>query len=148
MNQIVEKELGVFTQGLPPKPYDCGCGECQEINEFAYGKLPLEYPSEIGRRLCLLSGQSICHFIPGLMKMAFEENEIDLADVFSDCETGAVPALGPAYDLDTIVDPSLRGQQDIYFEGGDHKELVHLAGEDFEELMEEAEFMHCSFHHA
>jgi Ala-tRNA(Pro) deacylase len=72
----------------------------------------------------------------------------DLADVFSDCEMGAVPALGPAYDLDTVVDPSLRGQQDIYFEGGDHQELVHMAGEDFEELMEDAKFMSCSVHHA
>jgi Ala-tRNA(Pro) deacylase len=73
--------------------------------------------------------------------------EDDLADVFSDCEMGAVPALGPAYDLDTVVDQSLRGQQDIYFEGGDHEELIHLAGEDFEELMEDAEFMNCSMHH-
>lgn len=75
MNQIVEKALGAFTQGLPAKACDCGCEECREINEFAFGKLPLEYPSEIGSRLCLLAGQSICHFIPGLMKMAFEENE-------------------------------------------------------------------------
>jgi len=73
--------------------------------------------------------------------------EDDLADVFSDCEMGAVPALGPAYDLDTVVDQSLRGQRDIYFEGGDHEELIHLAGEDFEELMEDAEFMNCSKHH-
>ena len=70
--------------------------------------------------------------------------EDDLASVFSDCEIGAVPALGPAYDLDTVVDQSLRGQPDIYFEGGDHEELVHLAGEDFEELLEDAEFMGCS----
>jgi len=70
--------------------------------------------------------------------------ETDLADVFSDCEVGAVPALGPAYDLDTVVDQSLRGQPDIYFEGGDHEELVHLAGEDFEELMEDAKFINCS----
>ncbi len=74
--------------------------------------------------------------------------EDDLASVFSDCEIGAVPALGRAYDLDTVVDQSLRGQPDIYFEGGDHEELVHLAGEDFEELMEDAEFMNCSRHRA
>ena len=38
-------------------------------------------------------------------------SEDDLDYVFSDCETGAVPALGPAYDLDTVVDHSLCGQR-------------------------------------
>ena len=74
--------------------------------------------------------------------------EMDLEYVFSDCEMGAVPALGQAYDLDTVVDQSLCEQSDIYFEGGDHEALVHLAGEDFEELMEDARFMNCSMHHA
>ena len=77
------------------------------------------------------------------LNMAMED---DLEDVFSDCERGAVPALGAAYDLDTVVDMSLCGLRDIYFEAGDHEELIHLAGEDFEELMEDARFMKCSKH--
>ncbi|MBT8422845.1 MAG: YbaK/EbsC family protein [Gammaproteobacteria bacterium] len=71
-------------------------------------------------------------------------SEAELVRVFSDCETGAVPALGPAYDLETVVDPGLCEQTDVYFESGDHEELVHLAGEDFAELLEDAEFMVCS----
>jgi Ala-tRNA(Pro) deacylase len=72
--------------------------------------------------------------------------EAELEYVFSDCEKGAVPALGPAYDLDTVVDPLLCEQTDVYFEGGDHEELIHLAGEDFAELMEDAEFVSFSKH--
>jgi Ala-tRNA(Pro) deacylase len=71
-------------------------------------------------------------------------SEAELEYVFSDCEKGAVPALGPAYDLQTVVDPWLCEQPDVYFEGGDHEELVHLAGEDFAELLEDAEFIGCS----
>jgi Ala-tRNA(Pro) deacylase len=71
-------------------------------------------------------------------------SEAELEYVFSDCEKGAVPALGPAYDLETVVDPWLCEQLDVYFEGGDHEELVHLAGEDFAELLEDAEFTGCS----
>lgn len=77
------------------------------------------------------------------LHMAMED---ELENIFPDCERGAVPALGPAYNLDTVVDESLCGQEDIYFEAGDHEELVHLAGEDFEELMEDARFMRCSLH--
>ena len=71
-------------------------------------------------------------------------SEAELEYVFSDCEKGAVPALGAAYDLQTVVDPWLCEQLDVYFEGGDHEELVHLAGEDFAELLEDAEFIGCS----
>ena len=71
-------------------------------------------------------------------------SEAELEYVFGDCEKGAVPALGPAYDLETVVDPWLCEQSDVYFEGGDHEALVHMAGEDFEELLEDAEFIGCS----
>jgi Ala-tRNA(Pro) deacylase len=71
-------------------------------------------------------------------------SEDELEYVFSDCEKGAVPALGPAYDLQTVVDPRLCEQLDVYFEGGDHEALVHMAGEDFAELLDDAEFIGCS----
>lgn len=74
-------------------------------------------------------------------------SEQELADIFDDCETGAVPAIGTAYDIDTVIDPLLFELHDVYFEGGDHQELVHLAGADFEELMEDANLLSCSSHH-
>jgi Ala-tRNA(Pro) deacylase len=53
--------------------------------------------------------------------------EQDAADIFSDCEPGAIPVVGPAYGVETIVDDSLMEQPDLYFEAGDHEHLVHLA---------------------
>jgi len=70
--------------------------------------------------------------------------EAELEYVFADCEKGAVPAVGPAYDLQTVVDPRLCEQTDVYFEGGDHEELVHMAGEDFQEALYGADFLGCS----
>lgn len=74
--------------------------------------------------------------------------EEDLAAVFPDCEVGAVPALGPAYQLDTVVDESLRGEAEIYFEAGDHEELISVKGSDFETLLGDARFLSCSVHRA
>jgi len=52
--------------------------------------------------------------------------ERDAAALFTDCEAGAIPALGTAYGVETVVDDSLMEQPDLYFEAGDHEHLVHL----------------------
>lgn len=62
-------------------------------------------------------------------------SEEQIEPLFSDCLPGAVPALGAAYGLKTIVDDSLGNQSDVYFEGGDHQTLIHVSGENFRKLM-------------
>lgn len=61
------------------------------------------------------------------------EDEVSL--MFPDCEVGAIPPLGTAYGIDTVVDAELLVQDDVYFEGGDHQHLVHVRGTDFRRLM-------------
>ena len=70
--------------------------------------------------------------------------EDDLADVFFDCEQGAVPPLGPDYLVPTVVDLALTKQDDIYFEAGDHVELIHVSATSFKTLMRGAEYMTIS----
>jgi Ala-tRNA(Pro) deacylase len=77
------------------------------------------------------------------LELAEEE---ELADIFTDCELGAIPPLGEAYGVDVAVDSSLTACDDIYFEAGDHVELLHLRGEDFRDLMAGAEQGHYSRH--
>jgi Ala-tRNA(Pro) deacylase len=64
------------------------------------------------------------------------EDEIGL--VFSDCEAGAVPALGSSYGVATIVDDDLETAPDIYFEAGDHKSLIHMDRAEFCRLTQHA----------
>lgn len=61
--------------------------------------------------------------------------EDEIAMMFPDCELGALPAVGTAYGIETVVDASLLVQPDVYFEGGDHEHLVHVSGADFRKLM-------------
>lgn len=61
------------------------------------------------------------------------ENEI--APLFSDCETGAIPPIGPAYGVETFMDDALGSLANVYFEAGDHAELVHTRGDDFRALL-------------
>ncbi len=77
---------------------------------------------------------------PGLNLMT----EDDLGEVFFDCEKGAVPPLGPDYRIPTVVDTSLADREDIYFEAGDHRDLVHVSGTSFQKLMRGAEYLEIS----
>jgi Ala-tRNA(Pro) deacylase len=69
-----------------------------------------------------------------------------LIELFRDCEPGAVPPLGPAYGIDTIMDERLADAPDIYFEGGDHQALIHLDGTEFLKLMSKVPRARISHH--
>lgn len=73
-------------------------------------------------------------------------SEYELGNLFSDCEIGALPALGPAYGLETLVDDAIVEQPEIYFEAGDHEQLIHVSAEVFETLMGES-IRHGHFSH-
>jgi Ala-tRNA(Pro) deacylase len=61
--------------------------------------------------------------------------EEDFVRLFSDCEAGAVPPLGPAYAIETFLDQALLSLANVYFEAGDHEHLVHTTGDDFQSLL-------------
>ncbi len=61
--------------------------------------------------------------------------EPELGHLFADCDVGAVPAVGQAYKIETVWDETLGQMPDIYFEGGDHEQLVHMSGSQFRVLM-------------
>lgn len=67
-------------------------------------------------------------------------SEDGFVPVFRDCERGAIPPLGPAYGMETVVDESLVGQPEVYFEAGDHEELIRVNGEQFLALLRQARY--------
>ena len=62
-------------------------------------------------------------------------NEKEITDLFEDCSTGAIPPAVKAFGYDAIIDDSLSRCAEVYFEAGDHTELVHMRGTDFQALM-------------
>lgn len=98
--------------------------------------VPADYHVELNR-LSRLLGRDL----------AFAD-EAELKSLFPDCEQGAVPPLGAAYGLRTLWDPEaeLGRREQVYFEAGDHENLVELSGEQFHEVMAPAERVHVSHH--
>lgn len=73
-------------------------------------------------------------------------SEREVGELFRDCELGAVPALAPAYGLETVCEESLMDSGHIYLEAGDHEQLIHLTGSQFRQLMGESRRAHFSYH--
>lgn len=66
-------------------------------------------------------------------------SEDEVCQLFSDCEEGAAPPLGMAYDVPVVLDESFGHVSDVYFEAGDHRNLVHVTGPNFLALMKDAQ---------
>lgn len=62
-------------------------------------------------------------------------NEEQVYKMFADCVPGAVPAIGQAYNINSIYDEALDQLDDVYFEAGDHETLIHLNKAQFGKLM-------------
>lgn len=69
-----------------------------------------------------------------------DENRI--ATLFDGCERGAVPPVGMAWGIETIVDDELEANDIVYMEGGDHQRLLRMSREQFHELMSAARHGH------
>lgn len=72
--------------------------------------------------------------------------EEEVVEAFADCEPGAIPPVGASYGIDSVVDISLIQQPEVYFESGDHGEVIHMARRDFGELMGDTPAYRISFH--
>lgn len=67
------------------------------------------------------------------LELASEE---EIRNLFPDCESGAMPPLGMAYQIPIVFDDALFALPEVYFEAGDHEDVVHMNGCDFCALLE------------
>ncbi len=69
---------------------------------------------------------------PGVAMAAEDE----IQRLFPDCEVGAMPPFGNLYQLPMYLDACFRGEEDFYFQAGNHHEVVKLKFKDFERLVQ------------
>ncbi|MBY5944249.1 aminoacyl-tRNA deacylase [Photobacterium rosenbergii] len=68
-------------------------------------------------------------------KQFFLVGEHELSAIFQDCEPGAVPSIGQAYQVDMLVDDMLFDQDELFIESGDHENLIHVDSKQFHKIM-------------
>jgi Ala-tRNA(Pro) deacylase len=75
------------------------------------------------------------------LKRAIGANTVGLAmeqefqDAFPECEVGAMPPFGNLYGMDVYASRQLAEDKEITFNAGSHTELIKLAYQDFERLV-------------
>jgi len=78
----------------------------------------------------------------GLLKKATSAHSLELAsekdfkDRFPECDTGAMPPFGNLYGMNVIADESLSDDKEIAFSACSHRDLIRLAWDDFEKLVQ------------
>jgi Ala-tRNA(Pro) deacylase len=72
-------------------------------------------------------------------------SEGELARLFPDCQSGAVPPFGALYGLPLYVDACFRGHPEMVFAGGTPDELIAMRFQQYESLAKPAQGRWC-FH--
>jgi Ala-tRNA(Pro) deacylase len=62
--------------------------------------------------------------------------EQELAQLFPDCELGAMPPFGNLYGIPVYLDSSLLDDEMIAFNAGTHRDVIHMRIMDFRRLTE------------
>ena len=57
--------------------------------------------------------------------------EAEIGALFPESELGAMPPLGPMFDLPVVVDGSLSEEEFIAFNAGTHRDVIHMSFGDF-----------------
>ncbi len=63
-------------------------------------------------------------------------SEAEIASLFPDCLLGAVPGFGQAYDMELLWDDALANQAELFFEAGNHEDLIMIDQLEFSRLFE------------
>jgi len=70
--------------------------------------------------------------------------ESDIYKMFSDCDHGAVPPIGEAYNMPVVCDQQLDQLDEVYIEAGDHQTLLRLEHDAFEQMMSKGKHIRFS----
>lgn len=62
--------------------------------------------------------------------------ETELAQLFPDCDLGAMPPFGNLYMMPVYVDASLLRDEQIAFNAGTHRDLVHMRMQDYRSMVD------------
>ncbi|PCI06268.1 MAG: aminoacyl-tRNA deacylase [Gammaproteobacteria bacterium] len=81
-----------------------------------------------------------------LNRQMYLATESELNGLFTDCDCGAIPPVGNAYGISTVVDYSLDDCSDVYIEAGNHTELLHISGSAFRKLNEHSHHASICIH--
>ena len=90
------------------------------------------YFGDNGFGMVVLPADSVVNFGEVLRLLGLTH---ELADLFPECELGAMPPLGNQFDMPVLVDENLAEEGVITFNAGTHRDVVHMKFSDYRDLV-------------
>jgi len=94
---------------------------------------------EGGYRMVVLSASKVVDFQELRALLGFSHarlaTEKELSQLFPDCDLGAMPPFGNLYNMPVHLDSSLLADENIAFNAGTHRDVIHLSLADFRRLV-------------
>lgn len=91
-----------------------------------------------GYGMAVLCGDSMVDVLELRSALGFQRlrlaTEAELAELFPDCELGAMPPFGNLYGLPVYADSRVAGEEIIAFNAGTHRDVVLMRFQDFRNL--------------
>jgi Ala-tRNA(Pro) deacylase len=94
--------------------------------------------------ICVVDGEAVQAVVPAPLTVNLDRllelargtrirlaSEDELAELFPDCEEGAMPPFGPIYGQTVFVDVALAAEAEIVFNAGTHTEAIAMRWADF-----------------
>jgi Ala-tRNA(Pro) deacylase len=98
--------------------------------------------------VCVADGQPVLAVVPAPRAIDLDRlqqalqvhsirlaREAEFAPMYTDCEPGAMPPLGPLFGQPVFVDRSLAAEPEIAFNGGSHRDAIRMPYPEFERLV-------------
>jgi len=98
------------------------CARCTALHDDA-GYVLAVWPADQQLSLPQLNSQLERELCP------VESREVK--QLFFDCDPDALPAVGAAYGVPTVIDESLLQERELFFEAGSAGEWLHMSVDDF-----------------
>lgn len=98
------------------------------VRENGRGYLMVVLPAACRVDLTALKG------VTGIRKLSLAP-EAEFVRLFPDCDAGAMPPFGNLYDMPVYIDACFPHAKDIFFQAGNHREVVRLRYDDYERLV-------------
>lgn len=89
--------------------------------------------------VCFADDEPVLAVLPAPLRLSFEKlqaltgaktvrlaSEKELAELYPDCEVGAMPPLGPLFNQRVFVDLRLTSEPDIVFDAGTHTDAIRM----------------------
>jgi Ala-tRNA(Pro) deacylase len=98
--------------------------------------------------VCIIDGEPVEAVVPAPLRVNLDQllelaggqiirlaEEVELWEMFPDCEIGAMPPFGPLYGQTVYVDARLAAEPEIVFNGGTHREAMQMRWTDFVKMV-------------